>query len=152
MNWLSQFMGDWFAGWFGADEAGSGITGVASITEADDSLTASAEITGETISLGSAGYPQWFSRIESPRRRLQPITAAAAITEADDSATGSAALSLVAVAHLTEVDDSATGSARLLLSATAAITEGDDSAAITATIRPAFGLEEDELVALLAAA
>jgi hypothetical protein len=109
---------------FKAAEVNS-ITGDASITDADDTVTAdgalaiqaAASITDATDTVSGAG--------------TLPIAAAASITDATDTVSGAGALPIVGAASITDATDTITATGALAIQAAASITDATDT--ITAT-------------------
>jgi hypothetical protein len=131
---------------------GSGITGAASITEADDTVAAtaalaiqgSASITeaGDTAAAAGAVKIQAAASITeggdtSTATATLKVQGAAAITEGDDTSAASAALKIQGALSKTEDDDTllATGSSTASTSGTADITEADDAVLATAVVK-----------------
>lgn len=108
-----------------------GISGTASITEADDTLSAAG-----TVKIQGAASPTEADDTLAATGTLK-IQGAASVTEADDTVVGTGALKIQATASITEDADTlvATGSGTPSTTGTASITEADDTVAATGTLK-----------------
>jgi hypothetical protein len=128
------------------------ISGSASITEADDTLAATATLAlSATASISEAGdalssaaalaIVATSSQTEADdtvaSTAVVAINATLAATEAADTLASASALAIAANANIAEADDATAAAATLLVSAVLAPTEDDDALAATATGPPA---------------
>lgn len=110
------------------------ITGTASITEADDTIVATATVRVA----GSAAVTEEDDTVAATGTvGSAPITGTASITEADDTVAATATVRVAGTASITEGNDTVSAQAAVRVAGTASITEGNDTVAATAAVRVA---------------
>ena len=123
------------------------ITGSASITEGDDTVTA----TGTVRVAGSAAITEEDDTVAATGTvGSAPITGSASITEADDTVSGTGTVRVAGAASITEGDDTVAATGNVRVAGSAAVTEGNDTVTATGTVRVAGTgsvIEADDAVA-----
>lgn len=105
-----------------------GITGTASITEANDTLSSTAAL----AITGTASTTEANDTLSSTAALA--IKGAASITEANDTLSATAALAIKGAESTTEADDTLSSAGVLAIKGQAAITEANDSLSSTGTL------------------